>query len=113
MGQAMGTPDRNATNDVMGGKVVATGTPGAITMSDPNRGLDESQVRNRKLLGIGAKTLGNSFTPNTPITSPMEGGGIPLTFANNQPQYQPPPTAQSPYQNYMPLSKGAKNPFFG
>lgn len=122
MGQTMGTPDKNATNDVMGGRVVATGTPGAQTVRDPNRGLDDSQIRNRRLLGMGARTLGNTFNPNgtQPITSPMnnpnnpiEGGGVPLTFANNQPALTPPPTAQSVFQDYMPLSKGARNPFFG
>jgi hypothetical protein len=111
MGTTFGKSDSSATNDMLGGKVVATGTPGASTVADPNRGLDESQRRNRKLLGIGGRALGGLSDPSQ--SPAISGAGMPINFANNQPEVPLPMAPQSPFQNYMPLSKGARNPFFG
>lgn len=124
MGSTFGRTDSNATNDVLNGDTVATGTPGAKTMRDPNGGLDDSQIRNRKLAAVGAKTLGSIANP---ITSPMNnsggGGGANFTFANNQPAYQAPgpasssltpaPMSQAPPMQPNPMFKQPKNPFFG
>jgi hypothetical protein len=107
MGTTIGKSDKNATNDVLNGDVVATGTPGAKTVADPNRGLDISQIRNRKLLSGGLSTIGAVANP---ITSPMDnpGAGTNFTFANNQPQVTPP--IQDPYNSVAPKNR---NPFFG
>lgn len=113
MGSGIGQTDKNATNDMLNGQVVATGTPGAQTVPDPNRGLNESQMRNRRFLGATGKAFSSLANP---AQSPaISGTGANFSFANNQPNLQLPPPApdQSPFQNYMPLSKGARNPFFG
>jgi len=111
MGSTFGKSDSSATNDMLGGKVVATGTPGAQTVADPNRGLNDSQMRNRKLLGVGGKAFGSMADPSQ--SPAISGTGTTFNFANSQPDLQLPPQAQSPFQNYRPLSKGARNPFYG
>jgi hypothetical protein len=105
MGKTFGKSDGSATNDVLNGKVVATGTPGAKTMADPNRGLDDSQARNRKLLGVGGRALSGFSNPSD---SPANGGGMPINFADNQPQVTPP--IQDPYNSVAPKNR---HPFFG
>jgi len=111
MGATFGKSDSNATNDVLGGKVVATGTPGAHTVADPNRGLSDSQMRNRKLLGVGGRAFGGAA--NSSQSPPLSGTATTINFADNQPELQLPPQAQSPFQNYMPRANGPRNPFFG
>lgn len=69
MGSTFGRPDKNATNDVLNGQTVATGTPGAKTVSDQNQGMTDEQVRNHKLLSIGgslASNLGAQADPTMP-----------------------------------------------
>lgn len=94
-----GKKDPNATNDMLNGQAVATGTRGAKTVADPNQGLSDDQLRNRKLLGIGAGALANGLQQ----ASPQRGNPNAMNqiqFAN-QPRY-------SPLTNYT-----AGNPFFG
>lgn len=62
MGQTFGQLDPNATNDVMGGKTVATGTPGAQTMADPNKGLSGGQMFARKALSGGLSGMSQGLT---------------------------------------------------
>lgn len=106
-----GKRDQNATNDVLNGQVVATGTPGAQTVTDPNQGLTDGQMRNRKLASGVGKTLGSAFN-NT--DSAPSGGSSPtqINFANSQPAYQPPLPPQPPGQSYS-TAKKMPNPFFG
>lgn len=117
MGSTFGRTDGSATNDVLNGQTVATGTAGAQTVADPNKGLSGGQMRNRKLASIGGQTLGAVANP---ITSPMmnsggsSGGPQSFTFANNQPAYQPPtPMPLSPPAQGTQTFKQMKDPFFG
>lgn len=107
MGATLGKSDGNATNDLdAAGNIVGTGT-GVKTVADPNKGLTDDQMRNRKLASLGARTLG------AVAAQPGDAGGggatQQFTFANNQPAYQAP----QPPNNLMPMTNKPKNPFFG
>jgi hypothetical protein len=93
MGKTFGSRDANATNDVMGGAVVSTGTPGAATVRDPNQGLTDEQLRNRKFLRMGGGLMNHGLNQQQPI---QHSTPVQFTFANNQPDYTPQP-AQSPF----------------
>lgn len=93
MGQSFantfGKQDRSATNDVLNGQVVTTGTPGAQTMADPNGGLSGAQIRNRKLLQSGQGFLG-IMGQNQQGQQQGASQQPDFTFANNQPTFTPP-----------------------
>ena len=96
LSNTFGSKDPNATNDVLSGQVVATGTPGAVTIKDPNQGLTSSQVASRKGLSIGGKYAGSLM--NQGSGSPQRGTPVQFTFASNQPSladYTPP--VRSPF----------------
>jgi len=82
MGSVMGKMDPNATNDVdANGNIVATGTPGAKTVADPNQGLSGGQMFVRKALSNSLAGAGNAMQ--------QQGGmrAAPVNFAafNRQP----------------------------
>ena len=60
----MGQRDPNATNDVLNGQTVATGTPGAQTQADPNQGLTGGQMFARQALSGGLGALGKGLQKN-------------------------------------------------
>jgi hypothetical protein len=105
MGTTFGKGDSSATNDLdAGGNIVATGT-GVKTVADPNQGLTDDQMKNRKMATFGAKSLGTALSPSgSPQASPAANPPTTFSFANNQPAYQPPQP--------QPTQK-MKNPFFG
>lgn len=85
MGSTFGRSDKNATNDVLNGQVVATGTPGAQTVKDPNQGLSDEQVRNKKLLSIGGGLMSNLSQDQS-----QQPGGQQIDFLKmNQPKKMP------------------------
>jgi hypothetical protein len=94
-----GKKDKYATNDVLNGKVVATGTQGAQTVADPNAGLNDSQMRNRKLAKLG---LGGA--------SGMLGPGQPQSQGAPQAPIQFAPQQQDLSGYFAPRQR---NPFFG
>lgn len=93
-----GKKDKFATNDVLNGKVVATGTQGAQTVADPNSGFSDSQLRNRKLAKLGLGGASGMLGPGQPQS--QAGPQAPIQFA-------PPPQDLSGY--FAPK----RNPFFG
>jgi len=100
MGQALGKLDPSATNDMLGGQAVATGTPGAKTVADPNQGLTQGQMFARKALSNSLSGLGQGLQQQ----------------GNAQSQgFQPPiNTPQAPMVDprYFGV-QGPKNPFYG
>ena len=91
-----GKIDSNATNGVLNGGVVATGTAGAKTVADPLKGLTSAQARNRKLLSLGAGTVGDAM--------------------NQQPQAQAPPVnfnTQGVPQSQNVIPAPLQFPFYG
>lgn len=96
IGGTFGSKDKSATNDVLNGQVVATGTPGAQTVNDPNAGLTDDQLRHRQLLLSGIAKVSKSAQPQAqPQSTPAQ-----INFAPPSPQYQP-------------MTKAVGNPFFG
>lgn len=61
MGQTFGKMDPNATNTVLNGQTVATGTPGGIVQADPAQGLNTWQLFARKAAAGGLKGLGQGL----------------------------------------------------
>lgn len=112
-----GKNDPNATNDMLNGQVVATGTPGAQTVRDPNGGLTDAQMRNRRLLQ-GGKGFLSIMGQNQRDQS--AGQPTNFSFANNQPQFTPPtytppvftggPTG--PFQGNDDNAMSPPNPFY-
>lgn len=88
MGGNFGKPDKYATNDVLNGQIVATGTPGAQTVADPNQGLTEKQKRNDQLLLQGGKMINSIATAKQEES--QQGQPTQINFADNQPQVQLP-----------------------
>jgi hypothetical protein len=95
-----GKRDASATNDVSGGKVVATGTPGAKTVTDPNSGLSDAQMRNRKFAELGLSGLGSMGKSSTP----QRGSGAQIMMPQS-------PELLPEQQSY--LSQYIRRPFFG
>jgi hypothetical protein len=93
-----GSRDKDATNDMLDGKVVATGTPGATTVADPNQGLTAGQAQTRRVVSSLGKSLGSSL--NRPQATP-QGRPVQFTFADNQPSYS------------QPRQNSVIDPFFG
>ena len=98
---AFGSKDANATNDVLNGKVVATGTPGATTVADPTQGMSAGQLRNRKLLAGSLKMASAGLNS----AQPQQQQAPPVNF-NTQgvPQSQSviPAPLQFPFYGRMP-----------
>jgi hypothetical protein len=95
IGNAFGKKDPFATNDMLNGQVVATGTQGAQTVRDPNQGLSDLQARNRKLTQVGLTGLGALASPQAP-----QAQQAPINFAPQQ-------------QDYSAYFQKQRNPFFG
>jgi hypothetical protein len=79
-----GKRDAGATNDVLNGQVVATGTPGAKTVDDPGDGLSNSQMRNRKIAGLVGGGMGRM-----PQAQPQRPGGGAQIMMPQSPQLLP------------------------
>jgi hypothetical protein len=92
MGKAFGKSNPDSTISVLNGSEVDSDTPGAVTIADPNRGLTQDQIRNRKLLRVGTQFGGSVLDPYQPQQQPR-GAPVQFTFANNQPGMEgyPPP----------------------
>lgn len=92
-----GKKDPSATNSVLNGQVVATGTPGAQVVADPNQGLGSSQARNRGLGAAGGRLL----------------GGLSQQDQQQQPSQQTPINFAPPQQNLSQYFTPKRNAFFG
>lgn len=95
MGKAFGKANPDATISILDGTKVASDTPGAVTVLDPNRGLTDSQLFNRKLVKVGGQFASSLNQPRT-----TQGGQpVQFTFAQNQPSFSDyaPPVMKSPF----------------
>ena len=81
MGALTGKMDPNATNDVdPSGSIVATGTPGAKTVADPNQGLSGGQMFVRKAMAGALNGAGNSMQRQAGMNpAPMRMSASPAT----------------------------------
>jgi hypothetical protein len=89
MGSTFGKFDKNATHDVLDGEDVDAGTPGAQTLPDPNGGLDDSQIRNRRIARAGLNFIAGAAKQKQPQATPR-GQSVAINFADQQPSFQPP-----------------------
>lgn len=103
MGQAFGKKDASATNDVLNGSTVPTGTPGAQTVADPSQGISSAQQRNSQLASLALGTLGSYASGQQ-----QQGSHIQPVQQQLQPQQQF--DAGGYLNKYI---KPASNPFFG
>lgn len=90
-----GKADPSATNSMLDGKVVATGTPGATEVSDTHQGLSSGNDLARSLFQSGAKGLSQMSQP------PQRSGGGPQITQIQQPQL----AASAFGQNPQPISQ--------
>lgn len=103
MSRVFGSADSGATNDVLNGQVVPTGTPGASTVADPNQGFSGSQMLTRGL----ASGLGQGLKNQSQQQQQPRGGAaqIPVTPTPDVSGYYPvqpltPKTQNDPYSAF-------------
>jgi hypothetical protein len=111
MGKSFGSRDSSATNDMLNGQVVATGTPGSKTVSDPNQGLSDQQMRVRQLFAGGLGQFGKSVQQQYG-QQPQQSGGAPPIVPAQQPQVDMSAAMPQYFQNPM-QRRSPSQQFFG
>ncbi len=90
MNKVFGKMDPDATNSMLDGKVVATGTPGATEVADPNKGLNFGNMMARGLV----RGTGQGLQAQSGMQNNMRSGG-----AVQMPQAQQPQLDAAAYGN--------------